>query len=188
MVPDPEALRLRLLEAGHLPDFAGRMLDRRFDRGGEFAYADEVVRVRTYHHRDGSTREVLGWKGATTVNADGYKARPELESSLVGGAPAAALLQQLRFEVVHAIDRYVEVYQVKEAMVRVEWYPDCDTLVEVEGSGEAIEAAIVISGLARDGFSAEPLASFAARFATRHGRAARLALNTPDEQPPHWPR
>lgn len=163
------------------------MLDRRFDRGGEFASADEVVRVRSYLHRDGSTREVLGWKGATTVNGDGYKARPELESTLSGPASAAALLQQLRFDVVHAIDRYVEVFQVANAMVRLEWYPDCDTLVEVEGNGAAIEAAIAATGLDRAGFTAEPLASFATRFAARTGRAARLALDSPNEQPGHWP-
>lgn len=187
-MPDPEALRERLRQAGHVPEFAGRMLDRRFDRGGEFAYADEVVRVRTYQDRDGSTREVLGWKGATTVNADGYKARPELESWLASGAPAAALLERLKFEVVHAIDRYVEVYQVADAMVRLEWYPECETLVEVEGCGPAIEAAIAVTGLDRDAFTAEPLVSFAARYQTKHGRPARLALRAPDEQPPHWPQ
>ncbi|MEO5798661.1 MAG: hypothetical protein ABIZ70_12480 [Gemmatimonadales bacterium] len=181
-------MRQRLHAAGFQPEFAGRMLDRRFDRSGEFAGADEVVRVRSYHGTDGWTSEVLGWKGATTVNADGYKARPELESSLAGGAPAAALLARLHFEVVHAIDRHVEVYRVADAMVRLEWYPECDTLMEVEGDGVAIEAAIAATGIARNEFTAEPLAAFAARYQARLGRPARLALLTPDEHPAHWPR
>ncbi|MES2304488.1 MAG: hypothetical protein V4558_03235 [Gemmatimonadota bacterium] len=187
-MPDADALRRRLSDAGHRPSFAGRMLDRRFDRGGEFALADEVVRVRSYQQADGSVHEVLGWKGATTVDLHGYKARPEVESMLSGGAPAATLLRQLRFEVIHAIDRYVEVFDVGGAMVRLEWYPDGDTLVEVEGDRDSIEAAIVVTGLDRASFSAEPLAVFAAQFAARNGHPARLALESPDEMPAHWPR
>lgn len=181
-------LRARLHRHGHSPDFAGQMIDRRFDRDGEFTRANEVVRVRSFELADGSHREVLGWKGPTRVNDAGYKSREELESTISGGATAAMILRKLHFEAVHEITRYVEVFSVGDATVRLEWYPDCDTLVEIEGDGPAIEQAIVVTGLARETFSAEPLATFAARFTDRTGRAARLTLNDPTEYPEHWPR
>ena len=64
VIPDPDALRARLLAAGAVERFRGRMSDRRYDRpGGELARRDEVLRVRSYHHPDGRITAVLGWKG-----------------------------------------------------------------------------------------------------------------------------
>ncbi|MEP6590627.1 MAG: hypothetical protein ABJC19_05550 [Gemmatimonadota bacterium] len=164
------------------------MQDRRYDRAGEFAAIDQVVRVRRYQLPDGTCREVLGWKGSTSVSPDGYKLREEVESELSGGAPASLLLERLGFAECHAIDRYVEVFDVEGAMVRLEWYPDADTLVEVEGDGRAIERAVAATLLDRDSFSAESLVCFAQRFRDRTGRPARLALTDSAECPPHWPR
>ncbi|MES2125372.1 MAG: hypothetical protein V4503_11865 [Gemmatimonadota bacterium] len=187
VVPDPAALGKRLRDAGFGPTFTGRMRDRRFDRNGEFAAVGEVVRVRAYQGENG-IREVIGWKGTTSVNADGYKQREEVESGLCDGAPGDALLERLGFGVVHAIDRFVEIFDVYGAMLRIEWYPDADTLLEVEGDGAAIERAIGITGLERTGFTSEPLVAFAERFQERSGRPARLALLHPDEFPEHWPQ
>ena len=55
VVPDPEALRARLRRGGAIPGFRGRMTDRRYDRAGDLAARDEVLRIRTYHHPNGST-------------------------------------------------------------------------------------------------------------------------------------
>ena len=79
VVPDPEGLRARLRSAGAIAGFRGRMTDRRYDRGGELAARDEVLRIRTYHHPDGTTESVLAWKGPTGRSPDGYELRQEIE-------------------------------------------------------------------------------------------------------------
>lgn len=188
MVPDPERMRAHLRSIAGAPTFTGRMIDRRFDQQGRLGALDHVLRVRRYHREDGSVREELGWKGPTTATPDGYKSRTELESRLSGGAPVATILEALGFSVVHAIDRYVELFQIGEAVVRMEWYPDCDTLMEIEGPTAAIESAIRAVGLPRAGFTADPLVVFANAWAARQGRPARLALTSPAEVPAHWPR
>lgn len=187
VVPDAEAVRARLVERGAERRFAGRLRDRRFDRDGQLGIADEVLRVRRFESVDGTAREELGWKGPTTVAEGGYKSREELETRTEGGVAVETILRALRFDVVHAIDRHVEYYAIEGATVRLEWYPDADTLVEVEGEGPAIEAAIAATGLPRDGFSADTLAAFAERFAAREGRPARLSLQSDHERPAHWP-
>ena len=55
VIPDPAALRARLVAAGGRLQLHGRMSDRRYDRGGELTARDEVLRVRSYHHADGRT-------------------------------------------------------------------------------------------------------------------------------------
>jgi hypothetical protein len=70
-------------------------------------------------------------------------------------------------------------------MIRLETYPRMDTLVEIEGLPTAIETAIQVSGIARDQFSAEPLAEFVRRFEQRTGTPAVLdADGMPEEQLP----
>jgi adenylate cyclase class IV len=178
VIPDPDRLRARLHEAGGVTRFQGRMSDRRYDRGGELAARDEVLRVRWFQDEGGAGTAVLGWKGPVTRSPEGYKRRSELELPLTGsrsGATIQALLAALGYAVVHAIDRQVEVLDVAGATVRLEHYPEMDPLVEVEGVPAAIEQAIAVSGIDRDAFTAESLADFVRRFEARTGRQARLA-------------
>jgi adenylate cyclase class IV len=172
VVPDPAALRERLRRGGPAR-FSGRMTDRRYDRAGELTTRDQVLRVRRLEPAEGEPKTILGWKGPTQRSADGYKRREEHEVAVT--ADPTSLLIALGYAVVHAIDREVEVYQVSGASVRLERYPDMDTLVEVEGPPAAIEAAIRASGLARDTFTAESLTEFVRRFEARTGRRAVLA-------------
>ncbi len=178
VLPDAEALRARLLAAGAVARFRGRMRDRRYDRGGELAARDEVLRVRSYHDAEGRVSALLGWKGPVRRSAEGYKQRAEIELPMAAGADDAgphALLRSLGYEIVHAIDREVEVYQLGQAIVRLERYPRMDALLEVEGEPAAIEQAITVTGIPRDEFTAEPLAEFVRRFEARLGEAALLA-------------
>ena len=178
VVPDLAALSARLVAAGGRLQFRGRMSDRRYDRGGELTARDEVLRVRSYHRADGRTEAVLGWKGPVRRSPDGYKQREELELPVASGPPAAppdALLTVLGYEVVHAIDRDVEVYDLDGATVRLERYPRMDPLLEIEGGPAAIERAIRASGIARDAFTADSLAEFVRRYEARTGQAAVLA-------------
>ena len=62
-----------------------------------------------------------------------------------------------------------------EAVLRVEWYPAMDVLLEVEGEPPAIERAIAATGLPRDRFLPESLPYFVAQYEARTGRAALLA-------------
>ena len=180
VVPDPAALRERLRVAGAEERFRGRMSDRRYDRAGELAGRDEVLRVRSYHHDGGRVQSVLGWKGPVRRSPEGYKQREELElatgqSTTATDASPHAFLARLGYEPIHAIDREVEVYSLGGATVRLERYPRMDPLVEVEGTPAAIELAIQATGIDRAGFTAESLADFVRRFEARTGQPALLA-------------
>ena len=179
VIPDPEGLRARLLAAGATSRFRGRMSDRRYDRpGGELSLRDEVLRIRSFHHPDGRVASVLGWKGPVDRSPEGYKRRTEVELPVTGTDAASphALLSALGYEVVHAIDRDVEVFDLAGATVRTERYPRMDPLLEIEGEPEAIERAIGVSGIARAEFTADSLAEFVRRFELRSGQRALLAL------------
>jgi predicted adenylyl cyclase CyaB len=176
VVPDPEALRVRLRSAGAIAGFRGRMTDRRYDRAGELAARDEVLRIRTYHHPQGFTESVLAWKGATGRSPEGYKLRQEIELAVQSEHGAAErLLAAMGYAPVHLIERDVEIYRVEEATVRLERYPEMDSLVEVEGSPEAIERAIEVTGIPRRTFTPEALNEFVRRYEARTGGRARLS-------------
>jgi hypothetical protein len=184
---DPPAVRQRLLAAGARPGFAGLMLDRRFDRGGELLGRDEVLRLRVFRGADGSEQFKLGWKGPTGVTPDGYKTRRELEYGIEPSElPPDELLKALGFEESQRIDRYVEYFLFGSTAVRLEWYPRMDVLIEVEGDAAGIETALRATGVPRSAFTADSLTSFAARYAARTGTPAVLSLQPGLEQPPSW--
>lgn len=173
VVTDPAALRARLAAAGAELGFNGTMEDRRYDRAGELAARDEVLRIRTYRHEGEPDAVRISWKGPASTSPGGYKQRTELEYRLEPGGPAPEeLFTALGYQPVHAIDRRVEYWRLAGADLRVEWYPRMDVLLEVEGKPDQIESAIHATGLSRDSFTAEPLAAFTARYAERGGRPA----------------
>ena len=58
----------------------GRMTDLRYDRGGELAARDEVLRVRTFRHPDGRRRgRPRPGRDPPMRSPDGYKLREEIE-------------------------------------------------------------------------------------------------------------
>jgi adenylate cyclase class IV len=176
VVSDLDALRTRLRQAGGVERFRGRMSDRRYDLAGELTRRDEVLRVRSFRHPDGRLESVLGWKGPTRRSPEGYKLREEIELPMAGSTSPDALLRALGYEVVHAIDRDVELFGLDGATVRLERYPHMDALLEVEGNPAAIERAITATGLPRAGFTADSLAELVRRFEARTGTPAVLSL------------
>jgi len=86
------------------------------------------------------------------------------------------LLRALGYDVVHAMDRDVEMLDLDGATVRLERYPRMDPLREVEGDPDAIERAIRATGIDRATFTADSLADFVRRFEARTGMPALLAL------------
>lgn len=175
VVADPTTLIQRLERAGARLLFSGSMEDRRYDRGNELTARDEVLRTRLFIDESGSAESVLGWKGPTRLSPQGYKLREELEYPIQGGAPADPLLLALGYSVVYSIYRRIAVYRLGDATVRVEHYPHMDVLVEIEGGPDAIERAIVISGIPRDHFMADTLIEFVTRFEQRTGERALIA-------------
>ncbi|MDQ3135963.1 MAG: hypothetical protein M3Q93_00055 [Gemmatimonadota bacterium] len=173
VIPDQIAVRDKLLAAGAVEGFRGLMADRRYDRAGELAARDEVLRVRSYHRTDGRADAILGWKGPTRRSVDGYKLREEIEVPVA--ASPHPLLIALGYDVVHAIDRDVEVFGLGGATARLERYPDMDPLLEVEGAPAAIERVIRATGIDRAAFTADSLAVFVRRYEARTGRRAVLA-------------
>lgn len=174
VVQDPAALRERLRTAGAREVFHGALSDRRYDTpDGAMLAADQVLRLRTATDAAGA-RAVLDWKGPTAIEG-GYKLREELSTPCSDGRVTAEILAKLGYTVIHAIDRDIEQYELHGAVVRVEHYPRMDVLVEVEGSPDAIEAAIAAMGMARDAFTSERLADFVARFEQRTGERAAVS-------------
>jgi adenylate cyclase class IV len=173
VVPDADRVRAALLAAGGRVTFMGLLRDRRYDRDGELGGRDEVLRVRTYIPVDGAPRAELGWKGPARRSVEGYKQREERELSVTDGAPSQ-FLEALRFTVVHAIDRYNEVFEFTDGHARLEWYPRMDILIEVEGVPVGIERIIAATGLPRGSFTSEALTDFTARYDARHPDAPSL--------------
>ena len=174
-VDDPDALRAALVRGGAALEFRGDMLDRRFDRGDKLADRDEVLRLRVFRPADDAPPYgVLAWKGPHSTQGR-YRHRAEAETRVTHPESMVAILERLGFAVSLRIDRGVEVYRLGEAVLRLEWYPDMDVLIEVEGEPAAIERAIAATGLARERFLAESLPYFVAAFERRTGRAALLA-------------
>jgi adenylate cyclase class IV len=187
VVAEPASLRARLLAAGAQLTFRGVMEDRRYDRDGALLARDEVLRIRRFIDADGPSEAELTWKGHTRRSVDGYKLREELNCRIAAGANAVGpIVEALGYRVSQAIDRYVELYQLAGAVLRVEWYPRMDVLLEVEGSPAAIEAAVAATGLPRDGFTAEMLTDFVQRYDARGGKRAALAVADLAGEPPAW--
>jgi adenylate cyclase class IV len=186
VVPDVDALHQRLRAAGAELAFSGLMHDRRYDQHGTLASRDEVLRVRTFVARDLPPRVVLGWKGPVHRSSGGYKQREELECQCTGASPAG-ILDHLGYSVVHAIDRWVDQYALTDTMIRIETYPKMDTLVEVDGTATAIEAAIGLTGIARAEFTAESLDAFVKRFEQRTGETAVLGSDGVPAGALPWP-
>lgn len=174
-VDDPDGLARALARAGAEPAFRGQMIDQRFDHDGALESRDEVIRLRIYRPADGTSAwGVLGWKGPVGTRG-AYRHRAESETRVDNAATVMTLLERLGLRVSLRIDREIDQYRLGDAVLRLERYPDMDTLLEIEGPPEAIERAIVATGLPRAAFVPESLPYFVQAFEHRTGRRARLA-------------
>lgn len=171
-VVDDVAMRRALLErAGAALTFEGRLEDRRYDSAERALHArDEVLRVRTYRSASEARTEV-NWKGPTR-HEQGYKLREEIGTHVEDGEVLALIIERLGFSVTSSIDREIAQFELGGAVVRFERYPRMDDLVEVEGTAEQIERAIVALDMPRDGFTSERLADFVRRYEARTGARA----------------
>lgn len=168
---DPAAVVRALEAAGAVPMFRGRLHDLRFDTVDRaLAARDCVLRLRIYENADG-IRAGLDWKGPTGYE-DGYKVRQELTTGIGDPAALRQMLDDLGYVVTREIDRRIEQFRCGEAIVRIEHYPRMDVLVEVEGEPAAIEAAIRITGIARERFGTGRLPDFVRAFEARTGERA----------------
>lgn len=174
VVDDINLRRQQVERAGGKPEFVGRLIDARFDSPrGDLLSRDHVLRLRVYE-RDGKKEGHLDWKGETRYE-DGYKVREEV-STIVGNPDALrAILSGLGMRVVREIDREIAQYSLAGATVRFERYPRMDDLVEVEGTPEAIERAIALMGLPREGFTTDRLTDFIIAYEARTGSRAAIS-------------
>ena len=174
-IVDDIGLRRSIVEkAGGVLEFLGRLIDVRYgDADGRMVLADHVLRLRVYETDKGREAH-LDWKGPTQYE-NGYKVREELTTSVGDSDTLASMLEHLGYSVIMKIDRRIWQYSLHGATVRFEEYPRMDSLVEVEGSEESIEAAIAAVGLPRAGYTAERLTDFAMRFEQRTGLTALLS-------------
>jgi len=188
VVADPARLRAALSRSGGTARFRGLLRDWRLDREGALLALDQVLRVRRWIPEGGRERAEIAWKGPTTVSPDGMKQREEIEFAVEDGAGAVKLFEALGYRLSQAIDRFVEVYDLAGAQVRLEWYPRMDVLVEIEGDVAGIESAIRALDIPRGQCLAEALPWFAQRFEERTGQRALLAEVELAGAPPTWAR
>ncbi|HUF29821.1 MAG TPA: hypothetical protein VMM77_04085 [Gemmatimonadaceae bacterium] len=176
VVPDWDALIERLRSRGAVLEFEGRLEDRRYDTASfDLLARDHVLRLRAYRDPQGRVvRASLDFKGATERRG-GYKVRDERSTSIGDAGTLAAILDQLGYQVSLAIDRVIVQFTLYGAVVRLERYPRMDDLIEVEGTPEAIEAAIAATGISREAFTSASLATFMGLFEARTGTAAAVS-------------
>jgi adenylate cyclase class IV len=174
------ALQHALRLAGARLEFRGTMIDRRYDRDHRLEAVDQVLRLRTYRPARGRGWGVLTWKGPVSTRG-AYRHRAELETEVPDPAAVARVLEALGFSVTLQIDRRIELWRLgrgrgkQGATMRIERYPEMDTLLEVEGAPQAIERAVRATGLPREQFLAESLPYFQAEYERRTGRPAVLS-------------
>lgn len=174
VVPDEAACIRRLLDAGATTISTGKIEDRRFDYPDRrLTMRDIVLRLRMHRGPEGDSAS-LDWKGPATFEA-GYKHREELTVAVAAAAPMAAILGSLGYVVTRAVDREIQVLRLGEAVLRFERFPRMDTLLEVEGPGPAIEAAIAASGIPRAAFTPDRLFMFVQRYEARTGQRAAIS-------------
>jgi adenylate cyclase class IV len=188
VVDDPAALVARLTAAGARRTFRGLMRDQRFDApDGSLQARDQVLRIRAFAAGGpGAGRAEVSWKGPTRLSGP-YKEREELRLDLADADVAAEILTRLGFVVADTIERWVEFHDLAGAVLRIEWYPRMDVLVEVEGSPEAIERATAATGIPRAAFTADRLLDFAARYQNRTGTPPALNCAALGGARPAWP-
>jgi adenylate cyclase class IV len=176
VVADWEALLERLRSQGAVLEFEGRLEDRRYDTESlDLLARDHVLRLRAYRDLNGTVvRSSLDFKGATERRGD-YKVREERSTPIGDPGTLAVILEQLGYQVALAIDRVIVQLTLHGAVIRLERYPRMDDLVEVEGTPEAIEAAILATGMSREAFTTASLATFVALFEARTGIAAAVS-------------
>jgi len=174
-VVDDIAKRRRIVEdAGGELQFAGKLIDARYgDADGRLMLADHVLRLRVYETGEGRKGH-LDWKGPTEYE-NGYKVREELSTPVGDPDSLETMLENLGYSVLMKIERRIWQYVLHGATVRFEEYPQMDPLVEVEGPQQAIEQAIGVIGLPREGYTTDRLTDFVLRFEARTGRAAMLS-------------
>ena len=174
IVDDVEASRAAVERAGGRLEYQGRMIDLRYgDAAGQLLLQDHVLRLRVYDSASGKNG-FLDWKGPTQYE-NGYKIREELSTPVADPEAMKQILENLGYSVVLEIERSIWQYRLAGCAVRFEVYPRMDSLVEVEGSPESIEAAIELIGLDRSGFTSERLNEFMARYEQRTGQRAALS-------------
>lgn len=174
VVPDEAASLRRLLDAGATIVSTGKIEDRRYDYPDRrLTMRDIVLRLRAQRSAQGDSVS-LDWKGPATFEA-GYKHREELNVAVSDAAQMAAILAALGYVVTRAVDRDITLLQLGDAVLRFERFPRMDTLLEIEGPGPAIEAAIEASGIPRAAFTTDRLYMFVQRYEARTGRRAAIS-------------
>jgi predicted adenylyl cyclase CyaB len=173
VVPDEAACVQRLLAAGAHQVAEGRLEDRRYDYPDRrLTLRDVVLRLRV-KRSGGASTATLDLKGAASFES-GYKHREETSVTVGDAVHMSTILKALGYVVTRAVDREVHVLQFGRATLRFERYPRMDTLLEVEGPEEAIEAAILATGLPRESFTVDRLFMFVQRFEARTGQRAAI--------------
>lgn len=158
-------------------EFAGTLVDVRYgDESQRLVLADQVLRLRVYQTETGSKGH-LDWKGPTQYE-NGYKVREELSTFVGDPVELATILANLGYSIIMRIERRIWQYSLMGATVRFEEYPKMDALVEVEGTEEAIEAAIAALGLPRASYTTDRLTDFVMRYEARTGETALLTFGS----------
>ena len=141
-VPDPDAMRERLLAAGAEPAQLRTLeINLRLDSsGGELRAAGVLLRLRQDSHARLTLKLPVGPWGTQA------KTLRELELEVSDLEIARQILSELNYHVWFTYEKYRETYSLTGAEISVDELP-FGSFIEIEGSLEQIAAAAALLGL-----------------------------------------
>ena len=128
----PDALRERLRRAGAVYDGASDEENLVYDRDGELAGRDELLRLR----RD--RRAWLTWKGPAALEG-GIKSRAEAQTAVEDFAACREILERLGYRPWVTYAKHREVWEVDGVELSID-HLEFGDFVEIEGEADRIEA------------------------------------------------
>lgn len=169
-IPDVKDFRGKLAKAR--ATFVSRHIMRDFlfdDEARSLSGNKQKLRLRMYDNQ----RTVITWKSKKRGSSL-YKEEYEHEVEIGDFETMMYILKQLGYRLIFRIDRRVELYRMRDVIIRLEFFPEMDDLVEIEGPHDQLEELIRELGLRRSDFHNKGQEHFFGAYEERTGRKPRL--------------
>lgn len=167
---DSKDFHLKLAKAR--ATFVSRHIMRDFlfdDVHGSLSRKKQKLRLRMYDNQ----RTVVTWKSKRR-GASLYKEEYEHEVEIGDFETMMYIFRQLGFRQTFRIDRRVELYRIRDVLIRLEFFPEMDDLVEIEGPRDQLEDVIRALGMRRSDFNNKGQEYFFRAYEERTERKPRL--------------
>jgi len=139
-IDDPERIASALRKAGAKKADSGFEKNIIYDRGGELAQSERLLRLRSY-----SGKADITFK--RKIPAEKFKVREELRVRIESFEKGASLLEALGFRPVWKYEKKRQTWELDGAGVTIDLMPMMGNFVEIEGSEKGIAEAAEKLGL-----------------------------------------